>query len=48
MVFVPQENSKMTQPTDKIRVLVVDDTVVYRKIVSDVLLEGQSVLQGAC
>lgn len=39
MVFVPQANSKMTQPTDKIRVLVVDDTVVYRKIVSDVLME---------
>lgn len=39
MVFVPQANPKMTQPTDKIRVLVVDDTVVYRKIVSDVLME---------
>ncbi|MBI5062464.1 MAG: chemotaxis response regulator protein-glutamate methylesterase [Desulfatitalea sp.] len=29
----------MTQTTDKLRILVVDDTVVYRKIVSDVLME---------
>jgi len=36
--LVQQTNPKMT-PTDKIRVLVVDDTVVYRKIVSDVLME---------
>ncbi|MFZ1983337.1 MAG: chemotaxis response regulator protein-glutamate methylesterase [Desulfatitalea sp.] len=39
MIFVPQTNPKISQPTDKIRVLVVDDTVLYRKIVSDVLME---------
>jgi two-component system chemotaxis response regulator CheB len=39
MAFVSQTNSNLTQPTEKLRILVVDDTVVYRKIVSDVLME---------
>lgn len=39
MTLTLQTSSKNTQPTEKLKVLVVDDTVVYRKIVSDVLME---------
>ncbi len=39
MALMPQTDLKITQPNEKLKVLVVDDTVVYRKIVSDVLME---------
>lgn len=34
-----ESDQNMTQPSETLKVLVVDDTVVYRKIVSDVLME---------